>query len=146
MKKIIVLFLSLLIVQASVYADNDKSITFAQLPSSAQQFINSYFPKVSIALIKMENDIFDKSYEVIFTNGDKVDFDRKGVWKELDCKYSEVPSDVIPAQIRSYVQKNYPNLKIVSIEKEDRRNYEVKLSNGLDLTFDSKYNLIDIDN
>ena len=45
----------------------------------------------STACAVMESDWFDKSYDVIFTNGDKLEFDKKGVWTEVNCKYSAVP-------------------------------------------------------
>ena len=48
----------------------------------------------------METDWFDKSYDVIFTNGDKLEFDKKGVWTEVNCKYSAVPVAVVPDAIK----------------------------------------------
>ena len=41
--------------------------------------------------------------------------------------------------------ENYPDRKITAIDR-DRRDYEVELDNGLDLKFDLKFRLIDIDN
>ena len=43
-----------------------------------------------------------------------------------------------------YVKENYPDVKVLMIER-DRNDYELKLSNRLELTFDTKYNIIDID-
>ena len=43
-----------------------------------------------------------------------------------------------------YVKDNYPDVKVLLIER-DRNDYELKLSNRLELTFDTKYNIIDID-
>ncbi|MBB4036517.1 hypothetical protein GGR21_002423 [Dysgonomonas hofstadii] len=146
MKKLIILFFGLIAIQSTIKAGDDKPINFAQLPEQSQLFIKKHFDEKSIALVKMESDFFEKSYEVIFTNGNKVDFDKKGLWKEVDCKYTELPVDIIPVQIKDYVSKNYPNIKISKIEKERGNRYEVELVNGLDLTFDSKFNLIDIDN
>jgi hypothetical protein len=146
MKKVMILFLSLFLVQALVKADNDKPIEFNQLPQSSQQFVKKHFASKAIALIKMDSDFFDRSYEVIFSNGDKVDFDKKGNWKDVDCRYSELPEIIVPIQIRNYVAKNYPGVKVLKVEKEDRGKLEVGLSNNLDLTFDSKFNLVDIDN
>ncbi len=146
MKKLIILFLSLVVIQTTVKAGDDKPIEFAQLPQQSQQFIKKHFADKSIALVKMDTDFFDKSYEVIFTNGDKVDFNKKGQWKDVDCRHTELPKDIVPLQIKNYVVKNYPNTKIVKIEKEDRSRHEIELSNGLDLTFDSRFNLVDIDN
>lgn len=145
MKKIIILLVSLVVVQSGVRADDDKPISFSQLPNRSQQLIKEHFGELSIALVKMERDFFDKSYEVIFTNGNKVEFDRKGNWKDIDCKHTEIPNEIIPSQIRSYISQNHPNVKIVKIEKEDRNRYEVDLANNVDLTFDSQFNLVDID-
>jgi len=146
MKKVIALIVCLLTIQLLVMASDDVQIDFKQLPAQSQQFIKKYFPEQPIALIKMEKEFFDKSYEIIFTNGNKIEFDKKGTWKEIDCKYTQLPMDVIPVQIQSYVARNYPDIQINKIEKESRNRYEVGLTNGLDLEFDSKFNLIDIDN
>lgn len=64
--------------------------------------------------------------------------------KEINCKYSAVPAGVIPAQILKYVSENYPDAKVLKIER-DKKDYEVKLSNRWELKFDLQFNLIDID-
>ena len=74
----------------------------------------------------------------------KAEFYKDGEWKEVDCRYSSVPAAVVPAQIAQYVSGHYPDASIVQIDR-DKHDYEVKLSNGLELTFDLKFNLIDID-
>lgn len=145
MKKMIFLFLSLTLVAGNIKADDDKPIEFAQLPVISQQFIKKYFPGKTIALVKMESDFFDKSYEVIFTNGDKAEFNKKGEWKDIDCKYTEVPAALVPEAIRKYATQHYPDTKIIKIEKEKRQGYEIELSNRIELTFNSKFQLIDID-
>ena len=133
-------------VQLSTKASDDKPISFEQLPATSRQIIKNYFPDQSIALVKKDLDFFEKSYEVIFTNGDKIEFDRKGNWKEVDCKHTQLPDKLIPEQIKNYVSKNYTEIKIIKIEKENRNRYDVELSNGVELKFDSNYKLIDIDN
>ena len=65
-------------------------------------------------------------------------------WEEIDCKASSVPSAIVPAQIQEYIRKNYPDTTVKKIEK-NRREYEVKLSNRVELSFDLKFNLTDID-
>ena len=92
----------------------------------------------------MERDFLEARYEVIFTDGAKAEFYKDGEWKEVDCRYSSVPAAVVPAQIAQYVSGHYPDASIVQIDR-DKHDYEVKLSNGLELTFDLKFNLIDID-
>ncbi|MDE5637766.1 MAG: PepSY-like domain-containing protein [Alistipes sp.] len=134
----------LLFATAAANADNDRPIQTSQLPKAAQQFIERHFADRKVALAKMETDFVKKSYEVIFNDGCQVEFDGKGEWKEVDCKFAAVPAGIVPAPIAEYVVNNYPNTEVVKIEK-DSREYEVKLSNRMELTFDRRFNLTDID-
>ena len=95
-------------------------------------------------MVKRENDFFDKKYEVIFTNRSRIEFDKNGIWTNVDCRNSVVPSEIIPKAIKHHVQTHYPDQKVVQIEKENR-GYEVELSKGLSLEFDKNIRLIDID-
>ena len=144
MKKLIFLLACLFSVQTLVLADNEKAIQVGQLPTKAQTFISTYFKKHKVALAKVESDLFYKSYDVVFTNGEKLEFNKSGEWTEVSCKVSEVPADIVPEAIRNYVKTNYPDTKILSIER-DKKEYEIKLSNRLEVTFDSNLNVIDID-
>ena len=117
---------------------------FFRRPQKAQQFIQKHFAGEKVALAKVERDFLEVRYEVIFTDGAKAEFYKDGEWKEVDCRYSSVPAAVVPAQIAQYVSGHYPDASIVQIDR-DKHDYEVKLSNGLELTFDLKFNLIDID-
>ena len=78
-------------------------------------------------------------------DGLRVEFDGKGNWTELKCKYSQVPVRLIPSGISKYVKSNYPSAKVIEIER-DRNEYDVKLSTGLEITFNKKFQVIDIDN
>lgn len=98
----------------------------------------------SVALSKMETGVFDKSYDIIFTNGDKVEFDRNGNWTEIKCKTAAVPATLVPPAIIKYVKDNYPSAKILEIEK-DRKEYDVKLSNRMEITFNKDFLVVDID-
>lgn len=146
-KKILITLLSLLFVlhiQAS--GDNDSPIRIDQLPKPAQEFVQKHFPGMKVALAKVEKELFTKSYQVIFTNGNKVEFNGSGKWIEVKCKYDEVPSSVLPAPIARYVAQHYPKVKVWKIETdEEKKLYEVKLSNRIELEFDMKGNLIHID-
>ena len=134
----------MLIVCASAKADKDKPIDVSQLPETAQTTLKTYFSDRKIALAKVESGVFEKNYDVIFTNGDKIEFDKHGKWTEIQCKQSAVPSGLVPQKIAGYVNTNYAGCKIMEIER-DGKEYEVKLSNGIELTFNTKFQLIDID-
>ncbi|MDM8155687.1 PepSY-like domain-containing protein [Bacteroides gallinaceum] len=144
MKKWMFLFVSLFTMQVAM-ADNDKPITFEQLPATAQTFIKQNFPNAKVAFVKMEKEFLDASYDVVFINGDKVEFDKKGSWKDITCRQMTVPQAAVPVKIQEFVKSNYPDAKVIKIEK-DRYEYEVKLSNFWELTFDTSFNLIDMDN
>ena len=62
------------------YADHDRAVTTEQMPRQAQEFIARYFPGEKIAYAKKESDFFEVIYEVMFTNGSKVEFRRNGAW------------------------------------------------------------------
>ena len=119
MKKLMMILAgtALMVTSAPAFAGNDRPIAVGELPD----------------------------YKVVFVNGAKVEFTKNGEWKDVECKYGEVPAAIVPQQIRDYVAKNYPDRKVTAIDR-DRRDYEVELDNGLDLKFDLKFRLIDIDN
>ena len=160
MRKWILMLMCMLGVQTMALADNDKPIQVGQLPTKAQTLITTYFKHHKVALAKMESGLFYKSYDVIFTTGEKLEFDKSGDWTEIQCKASEVPVQVLPAEIqckasevpvqvlpaeiRSYVSSTYPDAKVLEIER-DGKEYEVKLSNGWEITFDNQFRVIDID-
>lgn len=131
--------------QAVAKADNEKPIQVKDLPQTAQTFISKHFADQKVAFAKVENEIFEKTYEVVFSSGDKVEFDRAGEWLEVQCRnIGQVPSDIVPVEISRYVGETYPEAKIWSIER-DRYDYEIKLSNGWEVKFDLKFNVIDLD-
>lgn len=66
------------------------------------------------------------------------------IGKEVRCRQSGVPAQIVPEAIRNYVKTNYPDARILQIEYDDNE-YEIKLSNRWEITFDSKMRVIDID-
>lgn len=145
MKKLAFLFVGLFVLSLSVWAYDDKPIEVSEMPKAAQQFIQRHFANQSVAVAKMETDFMAKSYDVIFTNGDKVEFDRKGKWTNVDCEHSQVPQEVIPVAIQKYVAKHYPEAKVLKIELTDRKGYDVELNNGLEVEFDKNFKVREID-
>ena len=77
-------------------------------------------------------------------NGTKLEFDKKGNLTEIDCKQATVPDQLIPQAIKNYLMANYAGQSVKKIEM-NKNEYEVELANGLDLTFNKHFQLIDID-
>ena len=132
-----------ILVSNHAQADNNRPVTLKQMPSPAQQFIAKHFPSAEIMLSTVEGYMFDKNYDVVFKNGDKAEFNRNGDWTSIRCK-GGIPAGIVPEQITSHVQAQYPGVKIIEIEKDDRH-YDVKLSNRIELTFNSSFKLVEAD-
>lgn len=145
MKRKSLLMACLLSMAVCTYAENDKPVQFNQLPQAAQEFIRTYFPDVKVSFAKMESGLFYKNYDILFTNGAKIEFDDDGKWTEITCQNTGIPKGIIPQRIQQYVAENYPDTEILKIEK-DGHDYEVKLSNRLEITFDLDFNVTDLDN
>ena len=97
-----------------------------------------------MAFATIESGIISKNYDVVLQNGTKIEFDKKGNVTEIDCKQGEVPVELIPQAINTYLQNNQPQQKVRKIEI-NKNVYEVELSNGLDITFNKHFQVIDID-
>ena len=89
MKKFTILLASLAVMASSVpaFAGKDRIITVGELPAVAQQFVQTHFKAVEVSYAKVDEELFDKDYKVVFVNGSKVEFAKDGAWKEVDCKY-----------------------------------------------------------
>lgn len=58
--------------------------------------------------------------------------------------YTGVPAALVPEVIRTQVNQMYPNT-IITKYSIDRRNQEVELINGIELTFDKVGRLLEAD-
>jgi hypothetical protein len=123
---------------------DDKPIAYNQLPAAAREFIKTHFADAKVALTTVENDLWSPNYEVIFTDGSKIEFLNSGEWDNIDCKYTRVPEAIVPAAILTYVKQNHPDNFVTEIDKE-RRGYEVGLNNHLDLTFSKSGQILGYD-
>jgi len=125
-------------------AANDELIAFSQLPEKAQAFVKAHFSEKDVAasLLDKEN-VFRKEYTVVLHNGTKIEFDGKGEWEKVKVKSGAVPSEIIPSFILRHIQKNFPDTHVKELERS-RNRYEVEISNGLELEFDKKGNLLKV--
>lgn len=132
------------LVTLSACAAGDKPIEVSQLPTEVQIILKTHFDKKTIAMAKVESGIAEKNYDVVFTDGTKIEFDRKGRWTEIDAQRDAVPTALLPEKIQQYVAATYSGQWVVKIER-DRSEYEVELSGGLEITFNKHFAVIDID-
>ena len=144
MKKIFIALACVFTLVTNACADNYQPITQTQLPEKAQTFLSTYFPEAKVSLVRKEIDVIELNYDVIFADGSKVEFDRKGNWTEIDCLTHSLPAGIVPEAINKVITTHYPDTKVIKIER-DHREIDVKLNNRVELTFNKNLQLIDID-
>ena len=123
---------------------NDRIIPAEQLPAAAKTFIQKNFPGQAVSYAKIDKDFGKTTYEVCLNNGVELEFDKNGAMDKVDCHYSAVPANLVPATIANYVKTHFAGATVVKIDKE-RYGYDVELSNDLELKFNSKGQLMRID-
>ena len=124
----------------AMMADNDRVISFDQLPAQAQTLLKTHFAEKVPLIVTVDWD----DYTVMYKSGEKLEFDKKGNWKKINCKSSAVPTVLIPEQIKASVKQAFPGASVIKIDR-DRRGYDVKLNNGMELEFNKKFQMVDID-
>ena len=125
-------------------AGNGKPISVDALPAKAQTLLNNHFNGQKVMLATIESGVVSRNYDVVLKNGTKLEFDKRGNLTEIDCKQGIVPDQLIPQAITNYLKENYEGQSVRKIEI-NRKEYEVELTNGLDLTFNKHFQLIDIE-
>ena len=111
-------------------------------------FVKTYFPETEvIANIKdgLDCDVTLSDYTQIGFDGNLFG---KLEWDDVDCSHASlsttVPAALVPVEIANYVSKIHGTQSITKISK-DRRGWDIKLSNGIEIEFDKRFNVIDFD-
>ncbi len=138
-KFILLTVVSLLI--ANVAMADDKPIAVEQLPAAAKTFVKTHFKGQKIAYAEKDG----VQYECQLEDGTKIEFNRKGVWHQVESTANKaVPASIVPKAVEQYVKAHYQDMVIRKIDKE-RYGYEVELSNGTELRFNAKGKFIGTD-
>ena len=143
MKRILIAIISLMAVVGISKAD-DRQIKFERLPAAAQKFVKTNFADNTVVFVTKDDDLIAPDYEVVLDNGTVLQFSSAGSLEKIEAFRTGVPQNLIPEKIKDYVSANYPETTYREYE-QDRGKHEVKLSNGLELTFNSGFTLIEID-
>lgn len=118
----------------------DRPISTQQLPKAAKTFLAHHFKGAKPTLASEDRELLGRTYEVLLADGSKIEFDRSGRWTDVECKNAQVPASLVPKPIAQYVQKNFPNVRIVGLQREGK-GYSVELSNQTELDFDKNFRL-----
>ncbi len=132
-----------------VSCDDEKIVSYSDLPKQSQTFLETHFQSVEIGSVIKDRDDGRNTWEVKLTNGWEIDFRRNGEWNYIDCHSSSIPESIFmlmteTTKIWNYCGENYPNTHIVEIDKESF-GYDIELSNGTELRFNSRDDFSRID-
>lgn len=143
MKRFISFLFVLLLGVGAASAAPDRVITREQLPAMAQQFLHDYFPSAEVTAAHEDGDIVQREYDVMLDDGTHIEFAADGRWLEIESREA-LPRGIVPPSIVTYTAKHYPSLAIHRIERS-RREWEVTLSNGVEIRFNRRFSVISID-
>ena len=142
MKKVIILALFIGFALTNTSCNSDKK---AQV---INDFVRAYFPDTEvIANIKdgLDCDVTLSDYTQIGFDGNLFG---KLEWDEVDCRHASlsttVPAALVPVEISNYVSRIHGSQSITKISK-DNRGWDIELSNGIEIEFDKRYNVVDFD-
>lgn len=142
------MMMSLLVLSAFLFSlvgfAGEKPITKDQLPQKAQSFIEQYYPAEKISYSLKEDDFFKPDYQVLLTNGVKLEFKNSGELKSIESRSIAIPDGIIPPAIISYIKTQFPDTDCREYEI-DKRGYEISLSNRLELKFNKNFQLVELD-
>lgn len=142
MKKRILGAMLALFVAGYSYAQ-ETVISSKELPISVKSGVQKYFGGKSIDRVVKDRENGRVVYDIYFSDYTEAEFSSRGELKEAKSN-SGLPNSVIPANIRSYIKRNYPNVEVVKWDRS-RNKQEVELSNGLDLDFSSTGKFLRVD-
>ncbi len=145
MKRLLVLFVALFATFAAI-AD-ERPITKQELPKGAIKFLAHYFEKDMVTYATIDKDLMTTEYKVVLKSGAEVEFDSKGRWESIESpRGGSVPQELIPSYVTAELAKVFSNVKLRVIKlSKDGKNLEVELSNGVELKFNSKGKVIEIE-
>jgi len=114
------------------------------LPEGPRSEVETNFDAKVVGVKIETNTIGDDEYEVTLEDGTRIDYEGNQ-WTDIEAGNGKaVPDRFVPAAILSYVTSNYPGMMITKIDR-DRDGYEVDLSNGLEIKFDTDGGFVKFD-
>ena len=128
-KKGLLILAAVLVFAPAAFAD--QAVSPDKLPQRAKDLIAQYFPGKTVQFAEADFS----EYEVVLNDGSELNFSGSGDWKEIKS-FTGVPAGLLPAGVTEYVNQNFPDVLILTVEK-DWASIEVQLANRMELYFDN---------
>lgn len=120
-------------------------LTQDQVPATIKNYVTQHFPEHTILQSVEDKDGFTLTYEIILSDGFKLEFNRKKEIIEVSGKPSKLPESVVPTSIQNYVTNNYGTNFIVKWEQTSKNKQQIELDNNLELIFDNSGKFLKLD-
>lgn len=91
-----------------------------KLPDEVNDFIVKHFPAHKVIKVAQEEKLVGFYHEVHLNNNIELNFDGRNQLIQIES-HNEIPKNIIPSTTQSYVDKNYPESKVL----------EWKMKNGV---------------
>ena len=134
MKKISLILVAISLFVFSNANAQKKYLAVSETPGQIISYINAHFPKSEIISVKKDKEVLKTEYKVKLNTMVELEFDGNFSIKKIESK-SALPQSVVPTRIAAYVQKNYPDNKIIEWKKK-KKGQKIELDNDIDLVFD----------
>jgi hypothetical protein len=145
MKKFIIAAFAAVCSIFSACADNDRIITFDQLPAAAQAIVQQYKNVADIAYVKLDPEFFGgDEYSVRFNDGKEFEFEEDGSLHKVDYQYEAVPEALVPEVVRQQVKASFPQALIVEWGKSGW-GWKAELNNKIEIKFDRNLQMRGLD-
>lgn len=124
---------------------SDNYINTAALPQAILNYVSTNYPDNTIKEAEIEDN---NNFEVALNDGTELIFDQQGNFLGIDDDGDDdfgdediAPGD-LPADILDFVSTHFPGSTIEEAERENNGNYEVELSEDVELIFDAEGNFL----
>ena len=119
---------------------SDNHVNTAALPQAILDYITANYPNNTIWEAEIEDN---NNYEVELNDGTELVFDQQGNFLGIDDDGNEdfgdedIAPDDLPAGIIEFVNTYFPGTTIVEAERENNGNFEIELSNDVEIIFNA---------
>lgn len=131
-------FATIMLLSIASASATERMVSYDRLPANAKAFITAHFGELTFSYAKYDTDITDHNYDVIFTDGTQIEFNRRGEWRKVECSRTTVmPQAILPQGIVEFINSTHPGARIEDVERE-RKGFQVGLSNDVEIVFDQR--------
>lgn len=122
MKRVLLFMIFIVTFASMAFAQNIHNAA-STLPKNVQTFIQTHFKEAKV----MHTEYDDDDFEVLLSNGIKIEFLMNGEWKEVKAYGTSLPDSILPMPVANTLKKQFPKNTIYKVEKE-WNGYEINLN------------------